>query len=192
MNFLEVTTEILSSLKRPDKLSDIKREINSAINFCCLETSFARDLVEATVSIPNTDCVGSIALSTLTRFRKFKYIRPVGTNCYLDPVPPDRIFQGGREQVNTYYVSGDNVIYRLSKLNTSLLVGYYTYPIVLSADTDTHWLLGISPYMIINRALQFLFAGIGDDTSAKHHASLFSQQYISARADYTDGVGLGR
>lgn len=187
MNFDAVVQEVLGIIKRPDKITDVKREVNAAINFCCNESEFARDLVEVSYPIDNTLYTQNIALSEFPRFRKFFYIKPPTVRYYLEPITPNRIFENCKEAVNSYYVAGDDVVIKTSSLHATLLIGYYRYPSVLSG-ANTFWLLDASPYMIIDRAAAKVFANMGDDASAKKHEAFFNLAWLSARKDLASGV----
>lgn len=188
MNFTQVVSEVISITKRPDKVSDIRREVNSAINFCCIGTDFARDILEATISIDPTLYTQNVLLSTLTRFRKFKYVRPPGASLYIKALDPDHVFNNGCETLNTYYVAGDQIVFKLGALSATLLIGYFRYPPTLSDSSSSFWLLDVSPYMIINKAASSVFGNIGDDASAKKHDTEFARQYLSACSDYKYGA----
>jgi hypothetical protein len=179
MNFTEAVNEVIEITKRPDKVSSIRREVNAAINWCCTDTDFARDRNEQTVAISSSAYAGNILLSAFTRFRKIDAIRPSARNKTLDNLDPRNIFAKGKEQTDVYYIAGLQLNYKLCKLDSSLLVAYYSYPPAL-INIDTFWLLDVSPYMIIDRAAAKLFNDIGDDRSSKLREGYFREAYASA------------
>jgi hypothetical protein len=191
MNFTEVVAEVISIVKRPDKLLDIRREVNKAISFCCLGADFARDLEEASIAIDSTLFAQNIDLTTLTRFRKFEYIKPPGRAKFLRHLTPDKIFAKGREDVDVYYIAGDQANFKLCKLSSTLLVGYFKFPPTLSDASPTFWLLDIAPYMIIDKAASAIFRNIGDDASSKRHEDEFALQYVVATRDFKYGATPG-
>lgn len=187
MNFTEVVNEVLAIVKRPDKITDARREVNAAISFCCIDSDFVRDFSENSFAIDSSLYSQSLALSSFTRFRKFAYIKPPATKYYIKPIAPDKVFHGECEEVNRYYIAGDNVVFKLSALTSALLIGWYSYPPTLTDASPTHWLLDAAPWMIIDRAAAKVFANIGDDKSSSKHDSNFAVSYQSARRDLQAG-----
>lgn len=190
MNFTDVVNEVISITKRPDRVSDIRRIVNTTISQCCLGTDFARDLVEEVLPISSSDYVQSVPISELTRFRKFEYIRPYGRRCPIEKLDgPLAIYgEGGKEKSNCFYVAGSNVVVKLSGLTDSLHVGYFQYPPILTDAAPTFWLLDVAPFMIVEGAAGRLFRNIGDEASARQHEADFRLQYDSARIDLRYGI----
>ena len=185
MDFLEATTEVVTLIKRPDKLAAAKLEINNAINYFSLKEKFARDLVESTITIDSTLYGDTIDLTAeVVRFRDFKYVKPTGVRGYLQKLGPDKIFTpGGEIQRNTYYIAGTNMTYVLSSRVASLDIGYYQYPAPLVDDADTHWILDMSPYCIIKKAAAALFQAIGDEASYQTYEGQAMQCFTTLKAD---------
>lgn len=188
MNFTQAVAEVLSIVKRPDKIGDIRREVNAAINFCCNEVEFARDLTALSIAFDSSGYVQSLPLSQFVRFRKFKYIKPPAVRFYLTHTPPDKIFEDCQEATNSYYITGSDVIIKTSALHASLLFGWYSFPPLLTDAAPEFWLLEASPYMIINRAAAFVFGNIGDDASSRKHMEYFIPAWLSARRDLISGA----
>lgn len=188
MNFTEAVAEVLGIIKRPDKVSDVRREINAALNWCCGEVEFARDLNSMSVAVDTGLYVQSVPLSQFARFRKFKYLKVPSAKHYLTPTAPDKIFSECKEASNTYYIAGDDVVIKTSTLQNSLLAGWYSFPPTLTDAAPTFWLLDVSPYMIIDRAASKVFANIGDDASANKHLANFATAWLSARRDLVSGT----
>lgn len=184
MNFTEVTSEVISIIKRPDKIADARREINNAIRFYCLDNKFARDFQEQSVVLDAAEYTQSFALSTLTRFRTFRYIKRGGTLEYLDLLGEDEIFKQ-QNKCDKYYIAGENVNISMRKLAAALDVGYYKYPKVLTdaGDNNTFWLLDMQPFMVIDRACATLFRNIGDEKSMQAHAASAREGYLACRKD---------
>jgi hypothetical protein len=182
MNFLEAYNEVLETVKRPDLSSRIRREVNAAISFYCLDNEFSRDYVEQSVALDAQEYTQSFALSLLERFRKFKYIKRGGTKKHLSVISEAEMFKGCTES-DKYYIVGTNVNVSLKALAATLDVGFYTYPAILSGE-DTFWLLDIAPYMIIDRACASLFRSIGDEKSMQTHAASAREHYMASRKDF--------
>jgi hypothetical protein len=186
MNFSEAVAEVVETSKRPDLIGRIRREINAAVSFYCADYDWDRDLIESSPAIDATEYTQAIALSTLTRFRKFKYIRRA-PKAYLTLVGNQDILKGDPNCLlqDKYYIVGDNVNLALARLASSVDIGYYAYPPLLSdgVGSSTHWLLDMSPYMIIDRALGSIFASIGDEKSAAMQRGLAREAYLALRAN---------
>lgn len=199
MNFSEVVTEVMSIVKRPDKLAEVRSAINATVQYCSITHDFARDLVEGTTNIDASQYAQSLALTLFPRFRKFRYIKPSNRNSYIDPLSPDKIFVRktsalGRtsdvEQLDKYYIAGDSIVFKLCKTAPSLLVGYYKYPPVL-ANSDAFWMLDVMPYVIIEGAIAKAFRMLGDDASADRYQGQFLQSLTITAKDIKSGVAHG-
>lgn len=192
MNFTDAVGRVLAISKRPDKLEEVRDYVNAALTFCCLNANFARDLVEMQVDIDPAQYTQSVLLSSFAGFRKFKYMRPNAVGAApIDPLDPDRIFDAkGREEVNKYYIAGDNVVFKMSGLAPTLLVGYYKLPPYLTDASPTHWLLDAVPLLVVYKAVGEVFASIGDDASSKNYEGRFQQLWTVAKSDLQDGVAL--
>lgn len=193
MNFTEVVAEVLSMTKRPDKLAETRRAVNTCLTKACIGAEFSRDLVEETIAISSSEYVQSVDITTLTRFRIWEYIRPYGAKKPLCPLDgPLAVFdEEGCEKTDCYYLAGSNTVIRLSNLYSSLVVGYYQYPPVLTDASPDFWLLNIQPYMIINGAAAIIFRDIGDDGSARMKEAEYKLEYDSARIDLKYGIRYG-
>ncbi len=187
MIFTEVVDQVIAIVKRPDKINDIRREVNSSVHFCCTEKEFARDLREISLPLSSSLYTQSIALTEFSRFRKFKYIKPPAVKWYLKPTAPDKVFEDCQEATNSYYITGSDVVLKTSSLYATMLAGWYMYPPVLTDVAPSFWLLDASPYMIIDRAAAKVFANMGDDASANKHMALFVPAYLSAQRDLASG-----
>jgi len=180
MNFDQAVTEVVSTIKRPDKIVEVRREINAAISFYCLDNTFAADYNEQAITIDATQYTQAFAKSLMTRFRKFRFIKIAGTTCFLSPMSEVEILKGCTG--NKYYEIGTNVNISLSTLASSLDVGFYSYPPILSGP-DTFWLLDLQPYMVIDRACATMFRSIGDEKSMAAFAASARDHYMAARKD---------
>lgn len=181
MNFTAVVAEVLSIVKRQDKILDIRREVNAAVSFYCQDADFKRDLEEVAFAIDPQQYTANIPYSSLTRFRKFRYIKQ--GRCYLNEIMTSRIQECG-SLANTYYMAGSGIRYSLSALSATLDLAYFQYPPVLTDAAPTFWLLDLNPYMVIDRAAGKIFVNIGDDKSARDHESAANVSYLGWRQDH--------
>lgn len=190
MNFSTALAEVLRITGRPDKIADATLAINRAISYCTLIGEFRRDTVEASIAIDNTLYGATISLAALTRFRRFKYIKPVGVRYYLTELDGDKIFTPKNAiQRDVFYVAGTSLTYTLGSLAASLEVAYYSYAPELDAITvTTHWMLDIIPHAIIDLASAKVFSTIGDDASAAKHEKSGMDFFLAARRDANMGM----
>jgi hypothetical protein len=190
MQFSEMVQWITRTTKRPDKSQDIKDAVNSAIENFSLTATFANDLVEFTHRYTdNTAYTQSLSISDLfTRFRKLKYLKQTGAKCYITWCDPQNIFVNGCEQLNRWYRSGNNIIFKRDKLIATLEVGYYSYPERLTLDTDQHWMLEIMPTTIHDQAASRIFFIIGENDDAIRFAALAKDAFQKNKEDFEDSA----
>lgn len=184
MNFTQTVAEVMGIVKRPDKLLDIRREVNSAVNHFSADGQFERDIAEAAPALDATLYAQTLSLTLLPRFRKMWYVKPGGTRIKLRKLSPSDLFDRACNVQNTYYITGDNINLNLKTPAASLDVGYFQYPPLLTDAAGTYWMLDVSPFMVIDRAAAKLFTSIGDDTSARRHEAFAVSAYQAARRDY--------
>lgn len=195
MQFSEMVTLVTDTTKRPDKVSDIKVAINAAIEFFSLAATFSRDLVETTVAIDSTAYEQSFDVtSEFTRFRKLKYIKRTGQRGVMTPVDPQRVFdRNGCEQVDSYYIAGNNCVIKLKDLVATLEVGYYQYPAYITSNSATHWLMTIARTMIHDKAAARVFLSIGDAVEHARYEKMAMQAFEVCKQDFEDSVNhMGR
>jgi hypothetical protein len=185
MNVNEVLTYVYGITKRPDKSSESLLALNKAVSYLTLLGDFEADRVESTIAINATLYGDTISLTSLTRFRRFTYIKPTGKLYYITKTAEDQIFiPKNQMQVNKYFIAGTSLTYTLSELSASLEVGYLTYPIPLDTTVNvTHWMLEQIPYSIIDLASAYVFANIGDDASAAKHQKSGMELFLAMRRD---------
>lgn len=191
MNFLEAQNEVISHTKRPDKLVDIKSQLNRAIAFFTLKADFSRDLVETSIPADPALYGDTIDLTALAvpfvRFRKFKYIKPTNVRYYLNTIDPTQLLTPqGRVQPNRYYVAGNSLTYTLSALTSVLECGYYQYAPLLVNNTDEHWMLDLMPWAVIEKAASRIFFNIGDEASARSFEDSSMDFFLVGRRDFVD------
>ena len=199
MDINQAVTEVLTITARPDRAAEILSALNAAISFYSTKATFSQDLVETSIPISPTEYGGTIQFNSVSptpvvsRFRKFKYVKPFGVKRYLTPIGSDKIFTPKDQvQLDKYYVGGNNLTYTLSALAPSLEVGYYQYPPVLDVSAvTTYWMLDLMPWAVIDKAAARIFRSIGDDTSAIAYERSSMELFLTARRDFEDGVQPG-
>lgn len=183
MNFLQAVAEVVETTKRPDKINIIRREINAAISFYCLDNNdFPRDFIEQSIPLVATAYTQGFSLTLLTRYRKVKYIKRGGTREFLTRLTDTEMYKG-MDKCNKFYEVGSSINVSLSKLSSTLDIGYYTYPPILEED-DSFWLLDIVPFMIIDRACAAIFKDIGDEKSYSVHKAQADVAYVGFVRDH--------
>lgn len=180
MNFTEAVNEVLDIVKRPDKLLAMRRQVNAAVNFFCSDSDFKRDVAEILLPISAVDYSQLIPFSSLPRYRKLQYIKRSGTSDYLDEIVPARM-PTMECSIDKYYEAGTGIRINMSVKAANVDIGYWQYPPTLTdaLDNNTHWMLDLSPYMVIDRAAGMIFSNIGDDASSKQHIGAASQAYLA-------------
>lgn len=169
MNFAEVVQAVLGEVKRPDKQDQAERAVNAVVTNFCLRNRYAEDLLEEEWAIDSSTYTQELLISAVaTRFRHFKYMKLPGKYRYIHPVHQDQLFVDGAMQKNVYMLAGDTLTVLTNSLASTLLVGYYQYPPVLTGN-DTFWLLDRHPMFVVNKAAARLFRLIGDPGSAKSY-----------------------
>jgi len=187
MNLTEAADEVIRITNRPDKRPEVIFQLNRAISFFTLKAEFSRDLVESSLAITPTLYGQTVSLSALTRFRKFKYIRPLGQRFYLTPIDATQVFTPkGQIQPNRYFVGGSSLTVTLSNLDSSLEIGYFTYAPTLTeaAPDNTHWMLDMIPYAVIEKAAAKIFQIIGDEASLRTYEGSAMELFLTARRDF--------
>jgi hypothetical protein len=184
MNFTQAVSEVVSTVGRPDLIGRVRREVNSAIAFYVIDMDAPQDFAEQSVAIDANEYTQAFALSELTRFRKFKYIKRGGTKKYLSVVSDKEMMEGCTLR-DRYYQVGTSVNVYLHTLAATLDVGYYSYPSLLTDDVDSrsHWLLDYQPYMVIERACGTMFRSMGDEKSMTTSLAMAKELYTAARKD---------
>lgn len=182
MNFTEVCNEVLAIVKRPDKLLDIRREVNSAINQFTMDQDFDRDIVEISPLLDAAEYTQALPLTTFTRFRKFHYIKRGGTRHFLKRL--GRTDVSGCDMKDKYYIAGPNVNLSLAALAATVDIAYFQAPPLLTDAAPDFWMLELSPYMVIDRTAAKIFTSIGDADSATRHERFAISAFLSAQKDY--------
>lgn len=191
MTLVEAIEEVILITKRADKRAEIISNINKAIAFWTLKANFARDLVEATLTLDANAYSQAIDLSTeLTRFRKFKFIRPTSRNYFFQPIDPLQVIgPNNRVQTDRYYVVGQTLNITQSQLDSTAEIGYYQYaPLLVEGTLEAHWMLDMMPWAVTERAASQIFKSIGDESSSTHYVATSMEFFLAARRDFADNV----
>lgn len=176
MNFTETVAEVVSTLKRPDKILAARREVNAAVTSFSANQPYARDVHEQLLAIDANEYTQVLLFENLIRYRNMKYMKRTGTKNYLSRLAASEL-GGNCDLVDKYYVVGAGIKISMVTKATGLDIAYYQYPPYLTDLAPTYWMLESGWSMIVNRALAKLFADIGDDASARTHEAY-------ARSDY--------
>jgi len=190
MDFGTIVDKIATRTNRPDKEDIIEDAVNDAIEYCTVNGDFSTDLVEGDVDVDSTVYSQSIVISdTFTRFRKIKYLKPLGYNQFLDWRDPSRIFDDrGNQCKNVWYRAGDNIVISTSMQVSNVLYGYFQFPERLDADEDTHWMLTYMYGAIFNLACADIWDNIGNDAEGKKYRDKGLAFALAHRKDHRDGA----
>ncbi len=183
MTFAELVAEVVRITKRADKITDVRRELNSAISFFTMDAEFARDKFEQTLAINPSEYTQAILISSLPRYRKMWYMKQAGTRNFLTKMEPSDLFKKGCDLRNKWYVVGESINISMSTTAAALDIGYYRYPPNITESSGSHWMLEAAPHMLIDRAAAKIFTNIGDDASAARHEAFAVAAYQSLRRD---------
>lgn len=188
MNFGQICEKIGNRTLRPDKLDEIQDAVNDAIEWATIGGPWADDLVEGSVAIDSTVYSQSIVVSTtFTRYRRMKYLKPYGYNKNITMRDPDKIFdENQRESLDVWYRAGDNIVFKLSALTSSMLFGYYQYPERMTEDSDTHWMFDKLYTAIFNEAAADIWESIGNSEEATRYRGKALNMLVIHRRDHGD------
>lgn len=194
MTLGEMRSWVLRTIGRPEKLQDSIDAINSAIEYATAKGDYAADLVEGSLVLSSSVYVHAISIPTeFPRFRKAKYFRPDGYSVYLKWRDSSRIFVEkapgvGQELLDVWYRAGDQIMMKLSVLQSSLHYGYYAYPARLTDTTDEHWMLEQIPSAIHAYACALLYEDMGNEAEAQRLERKAEKFIIVHSRDKADGV----
>jgi len=186
MNFTAIVTEILGMTKRPDKIQDIRREVNAAILWYSSEHDYRRDLLETTIVISPAAYEKIVDLATLTRFRKVSYIKYAGTKRYVEELKGLKLTKDC-EILDKWYLSGNSINIKLRAEAAALDFGYYQYPEYKTDALPEYWMLDGNWSAILQRAAAAVFNSIGDANSSQIAARAALEQGTIFKSDYIRG-----
>lgn len=189
MNFTAIVAALHALIKRADKIPDIRREVNAAINFFTTDLNATRDVVEVQHAIVATEYTQAILLSAFPRFRKFQFIKRAGVLEFLSPLDSRKMLSTSCDRADKYYIAGSSVNISMTKLATHLDVAYYQYAPILTDASPDFWLLDAAWPCIFDRAAAKIFASIDDDGAAKKHEGYATNAWLSKRTDLERGQG---
>ena len=156
---------------------------------------YAFDLVEGELAISSSDYAQNIVISTsFTRFRKVKYLRPEDYSIYLKWRDPAKIFtekapgRVGLEQLDCFYRAGDNIVFKLSNLQDTMLYGFYQYPLRVSDPNATNNYMTQMPAAIHAIAASMIWEDIGNEAEAQRLERRGLRLLAMHQADKQDGV----
>lgn len=192
MDLGEMKDWIARDTKRPEKRDEqIQDAINAAIEFATTQGDFVTDLVEGSTAISSSVYAQSLVIATaFTRFRKIKYLRPVNYRRFLAWRDPSRIFDNECQATDVWYRAGGNIVFNLSSLQATMYFGYFQYPVFLTSDADTHWMLDQMRTCIHDLACWRVFEQIGNNEEANRFATIGKRQLDAHKRDLQDGVAL--
>lgn len=186
MNFTEIVSEIVRITKRPDKIIDIRREVNASLLYYCTESDYRRDLVEVSLPITPAGFELIITIDDLIQFRKVSYLKYAGLKRYIDEVTSLRLTKDC-DLLDKWYISGDSINVRLRNSAAALDFGYYKYPTLLTDQSPEHWMLKGNWNAVLNRAASVMFNNIGDAQASQKAIMLATDAAMIFRNDYNRG-----
>jgi len=162
----DVVYTVIDITARVDKESYIRATANSIIRSIASLRDFPETLVELPLTVSGTATAYLIPLAT--DFRKVAYLRPSNVFAFLTELNPKRAMLNGREVVNCFYRSGNNLVVRIqvAHITTTLAYGYYAHPATLVGDAETNWVLDNYQDVVIDLLAAKVFRITGDENSA--------------------------
>lgn len=184
MNFTDIVSSIIQATKRPDKINDIRREVNAAVLWFSTEHDYSRDVEEVQYPLPIPGAQTVISIGTvLPRFRKIAYIKIAGTLHYikeLDSIVPSKTC----DLRDKWYLAGNSINVNMSKSATALDIAYYAYPPHLTDASPNYWMLDGNWQAILERALSTILNDIGDAAAARNSEAKAKEAGYVFRGDY--------
>ncbi len=168
MDYQTAITQVVSIVKRPDKMGEIRWAINAAIDDLVRRDKFGYDLYQLDFPILEADKSSSIQNVPYTAFTTVKprHIESITTdtdaNSYTE-IKPKNIVLNGKARCGVFYKRNDMLVIKTRVLANTIKVSYYAAPPLLSQDTDTHWTLEHAFSAIVARACYHVFSTIGQD-----------------------------
>jgi len=162
----DVVNTVIDITARMDKEAYIRATVNSIIRSIASLRDFPETLVEAPVTVSGTATAYIIPLAA--DFRKVAYLRPSNVFAFLTEITPKRAMLNGREVVNCFYRSGNNLVVRIqvAHMTTILAYGYYAHPAALVGDGETNWVLDNYQDVIIDLLSAKVLRVTGDESGA--------------------------
>jgi hypothetical protein len=194
MTLGELRNWVLRTIKRPEKLLDATDAINSAVEYITAKGDFSADLVEGQYNLDSAVYAQAIDISAnFPRFRKIKYLRPDGYYTYLHWKDSHRVFVEkapgvGNEQIDVWYRAGDQILLKLSQLQSVLHYGYYAYPARLEDPEDTYWMLDQIAGTVHSFAVALLYEEMGNDAEAVRYDRRGERFLLAHKMDKQDSV----
>jgi len=191
MNFNELTSEVLSIVRRPDHQSRIESAVRAATLKAHNQDFYYRDLKESGVEFENSAYIQNFLPTQIfgARFRKIKYIRYWNYDAtdtvdfgapgnFFTPIDIENaIDQYGYTKQGVYYMAGELIQIRSAVKFTHCLVGAYTFPIVATTETFDSWIAQLYPYSIVYEAARQVFNQIGKPSDAKTMTEAVAEEY---------------
>jgi hypothetical protein len=182
MTLLQLRTYVQDIVKRPDKNSLIDLYLNEAQRQYATSGDFDATVVESSISIDPTLYGTTVSIAGLSRFLRFKYIKPANRNVTLTEINPDKVFTACKGvRADVYFVAGTSLTYALAEVDSSLAVGYQTLPAALSGDSATNWFTETFDFAMIHFSASRVFSTVGDEASARMHMALGVEAFNSVR-----------
>lgn len=187
MNFTEAANAVIEKVKRPDKISLARLEINAALMLFSSQMDSPRDLVEGiyTSGVP-ADYAHTVPLLTFPRFRKMDWLRYTGTRNYICPLD-SRLLGSTCDVRDKYYLAGDSFKINLARSVDNLEYSYYAWPATLTDAAPNHWQLEGNWPAIVAKAASKVFIDIGDAESAARAEREAAVHFLSFQGDIIRG-----
>jgi hypothetical protein len=176
-----ITQNIVDDTGRGDKVEEIKRRVQRAINSHHMKDFYKKDHVDNIYVFLTEATEQVIDLTLLSNFRAFSYVRkymtfdvngnpvtPTTQGGDIKTIAPEIAFDGyGFDKLDVMYRSGTDIKIRSSTPIIQLFIGYYTFPAIEPVENISSWIANEYPALIAARAKRRIFKDMGKDDEAK-------------------------
>ena len=192
MTLAELIAEVYVLTGRPDKVAETAACVRKATLKMHSVDFFYRDLQEIVVSFTTPAYKQQYDLgANIPGYRAINYIRewnsvPLGSEIILSAIPPDAILnEYGTEATDVWYVAGNQLNSKSSKLLTNVVLSYYKHPNI-TTNLYSSWIATEQPYAIIEEAAANLFQMIGHAEMRQTYERLSIANMAMLRQNYLE------
>lgn len=199
----ELIADVVIATGRPDLVAtgDIDLAIRRATLKLHSMACWPMDLAETVVTFADTALrTQSInTLINLERFRCVKYIREYTAPVTNQATPlakffarqePDAVLDDyNTERSNVWYLGGSNINLRGRAAVGAVTVGWFQYPVTVSAALYSSWIANIAPFCIVDEAAQMIFKSTGNLDMARAYEPTIAEHKMYLLQNFIDGEG---
>lgn len=191
MNFAEAQDAVLSDTKAVQHTDLIARKINAAVLFISRSGKYFADVTEVTLDsaagINSQVYIQSIPIPTGIRSVAYLQNSTCPSSKFKGYTVDDLASKPGAADV--FYLSGNILHIRHRILTPEFLLGYYTSPIKMVADTDTNWIMTQAEELVIDFAASMVLVQLGEKETSIAITAFAKQNLKLTMLDLIDTGG---